>query len=75
VPQTPEQRRFIRGLEVLSRMGLESADEFLATLAGEEYPALIRQHATLILDPDSSAVLGGFGNPVMQLQQNLFAPE
>lgn len=69
-PQTSEERRQVRGLEVLSRIGSHDARQQLLALQGEQYPNLIRKFAKEIAEGDE----GYSSNPAMQFQQRLWAP-
>jgi hypothetical protein len=72
-PQTVDETRLVRGLEVLARIGLQDADDFLVGLKGEQYDDLIRRNAKRVVEADGGVT--EFENPAMRLQQNLFRPK
>ena len=68
--QTSDERRQVRGLEVLSRIGSHDAKQQLLLLQGEQYPSLIRKFAKEMAEGDP----GYSSNPALQFQQRLWTP-
>ena len=68
--QTSDERRQVRGLEVLSRIGSHDAKQQLLLLQGEKYPSLIRKFAKEMVEGDA----GYSSNPALQFQQRLWTP-
>lgn len=72
VPQTPDEHRLVRGLEVMSRIGSDSANRLLQKLRGEGYEALVRRHARQALNQDEVSPVDS--NPALQFQRKLWVP-
>ena len=73
-PQTSQDLRLVRAINVISRMGMPNADEFLQSLAGSQYSSVIRFHAQQNLKIRENEPIK-FENPALRLQQKLFVPK
>ena len=71
-PQTDYERRLVRGLDVIGRMGSPESKQRLKELQGTSYDALIRSHAKSAGNP--AVQVEEAQHPVIRFQQKLWVP-
>lgn len=72
VPQTSEEMRTMRALEVVARIGTDEAEELLRRWQGEPFDPFLRRHAAQKLEGAEGYQLSPI--PVIQFQRQLFVP-
>lgn len=72
LPQTTDELRRMRALEVVARIGTDEAVELLQRLQGEGFDPFVRRHARQKLAGDDGHPVPQI--PVIQFQRQLFVP-